>query len=134
MANFNLLLSGRGLILCAAILTWVTLLLAESSGPPAQIMGLFVNFDKIAHFSAYSVLGLLVCALYFQISPRLALPLLSAPLFISILVGGSEELYQMTVPGRQASLYDLLADSCGAAFSIILANRIAKLSRQHENL
>lgn len=91
----------------------------------AEVPGL----DKIAHFLAFGVLGLLVCALSFRLNPRPAIPLFSMPLAVVALSGVIEESYQLFIPGRTASLPDLLADICGAMFAIVLANRIARLSR-----
>jgi VanZ family protein len=96
-------------------------------------MRIIAHFDKLAHFSAYCILGLLTCALNFQISPKLSIPLLSTPLLFSSAVGSGEEIYQMFIPGRQASILDLIADIAGAACAIILANRIAKIRRKKYN-
>lgn len=113
---------------------WETMLFMESSKPPAEIMGEIPGLDKIAHFLAFGVLGLLVCALSFQLDPRPKIPLLSIPLLFVCLSGVIEESYQHFVPGRTASLADLLADVCGAIFSIALANRLALLSRNYPRL
>ena len=91
------------------------------------------GLDKVAHFLAFFGLGLLVCALSFKLTPRPVIPLFSMPLLIVILSGIIEESYQMLVPGRAASLLDLLADICGALFAIILANRAALLIRANNH-
>lgn len=52
------------------------------------------------------------------------MPLFSMPLAIVIVSGIIEESYQMFIPGRTASLLDLLADICGAVFAILIANRV----------
>ncbi len=110
---------------------WIAMLFIESSQPPAEIMGKVPGLDKIAHFVAYSILGLLVCALSFRLRYKPNIPLLSMPLLFVSLVGIAEESYQHFVPGRTASLPDILSDICGAIFSIVLANRLALLSRTH---
>jgi hypothetical protein len=104
-------------------------LLVESSGPPLAIIGKVQNMDKLAHFLAFSGLGLLVCALYLKLGSVQAISLLSMPLLIVSLFGIIEESYQMLIPGRQPDIFDLLADICGALFAIILANLIARLIR-----
>lgn len=108
---------------------WLAVLFIESSQPPAAFMAEVPGLDKIAHFLAFGVLGLLVCALSFRLNPRPAIPLFSMPLAVVALSGVIEESYQLFIPGRTASLPDLLADICGAMFAIVLANRIARLSR-----
>ena len=113
---------------------WITTLLIESSQPPLPLLGEVYGLDKVAHFLAFSVLGLLVCALSFKLTPRPAIPLFSMPLLIVTLSGIIEESYQMLVPARAASLLDLLADICGALFAIILANRVAHLIRANKQI
>ncbi len=111
------------------IVGWVAALLMESSQPPLPILGAVHGLDKVAHFLAFSGLGLLLCVLSFKLNPRPVIPLFSMPLLIVTLSGIIEESYQRLIPGRAASLQDLLADICGAVFAIILANRIAHLTR-----
>ena len=113
---------------------WITTLLIESSQPPLPLLGEVYGLDKVAHFLAFSALGLLVCALSFKLTPRPAIPLFSMPLLIVTLSGIIEESYQMLVPARAASLLDLLADICGALFAIILANRVAHLIRANKQI
>ena len=121
------------ILLSLLIVGWITALLIESSQPPLPILGEVQGLDKVAHFLAFSGLGLLVCALSFKLTPRPVIPLFSMPLLIVILFGIIEESYQMLVPGRAASLLDLLADICGALFAIILANRAALLIRANNH-
>jgi VanZ family protein len=115
------------LLLSLLIASLIAALLIESSGPPLPLLGEVQGLDKLAHFLAFSGLGLLVCALSFKLSPRPAIPLFSIPLLTVTLFGIIDESYQMLIPGRASELLDLLADVCGALFSIILANRIARL-------
>jgi len=122
------------ILLSLIIVGWIATLLIESSQPPLQILGEVQGLDKVAHFLAFSGLGLLICALSFKLSPRPAIPLFSIPLLIVTLFGIIEESFQMLVPGRIASLMDLLADICGALFAIILANRVAHLIRANNRI
>ena len=109
------------------IIGWIVVLFVESSQPPLSLLGEVQGLDKVAHFLAFSVLSLLVCCLSFNLNPRQQIPLFSMPLIIAILSGITEESYQMLVPGRAASLLDLLADICGAVSAIFLANRVVML-------
>ncbi len=121
-------------LLILMISGWITMLFIESSQPPAEIMGKVPGLDKIAHLLAYGILGLMVCALSFRLKYKPKIPLLSIPLLFVSLVGAIEESYQHFVPGRTASLADLLADICGAIFSVVLANRLALLIRTYPRL
>jgi hypothetical protein len=113
----------RAIILLSLTATiWIGMLLLESTRPAADVLGLFPQIDKIAHFGAFSILGLLVCRLSLAIWPRPGIALFSLPLLVVTLCGIIEEGIQMFVPGRMASIPDLLADVCGALFAILLTN------------
>jgi VanZ family protein len=106
-----------------------TALLIESSQPPLPLLGELEGLDKLAHFLAFNVLGLLVFALSFKLNPKLSIPFFSMPFLIVTLSGVIEESYQMFVPGRAASILDFLADVLGAMCAILIANRLALLIR-----
>jgi VanZ family protein len=116
-------------ILSLLIIGLVMAMFIESSQPPLQLLEEVKGLDKAAHFLAFNVLGLLVCGLYFSLNPKPTIRLFSMPLLIVSLSGLIEESYQMFIPGRSASLLDLLADICGAACAIMVANRVAILIR-----
>ena len=118
--------------ICLLIIGWIVATLIESSGPPLPLLGEVQGLDKVAHFLAFSGLGLLACALAFKLSPTPAIPLLSIPLLMVTLFGIIDEAFQMLIPGRQADLLDLLADICGALFAVFLANVIARLIRTNK--
>lgn len=118
--------------ICLLIIGWIVATLIESSGPPLPLLGEVQGLDKVAHFLAFSGLGLLACALAFKLSPTPAIPLLSIPLLMVTLFGIIDEAFQMLIPGRQADLLDLLADICGALFAVFLANLIARLMRTNK--
>ncbi|MEI6334455.1 MAG: VanZ family protein [Methylococcaceae bacterium] len=118
--------------ICLLIIGWIIATLIESSGPPLPLLGEAPHLDKVAHFIAFSGLGLLACALAFKLNPTPTIPLLSAPLLMVTLFGIIDEAFQMLVPGRQADLLDLLADICGALFAVFSANLIARLLRANK--
>ncbi|MDD2801314.1 MAG: VanZ family protein [Methylobacter sp.] len=126
MAKLN---NHKTAILALLIIGWISALFIESSQPPLLILGEIKGLDKVAHFLAFTVLGLLICALSFKLHPRPTIQLFSMPLLIVIVIGILEESYQMLTPGRASELMDLLADACGALFAILLANGIARIMR-----
>lgn len=77
--------------------------------------------DKLAHVLAYGLLAALwVRAQYFLTTwpiVRLTLTAMGA----SLGYGAIDELHQSYVPGRDASLLDLLADAAGAVLGALLA-------------
>lgn len=101
---------------------WIGILFLEATRQPAEIMGLFPQIDKVAHFGAFSILGLLMCGLSSRLRPQNNIPLFSLPLLGVTLCGVTEEIIQMFIPGRMASVPDLIADMGGALFAIWLTN------------
>ncbi len=117
--------NARGIFLWSfMIIGWISILFIESTRPPAEFIGLIPHIDKAAHFGAFCVLGLLVCGLSLKLRPTPRIPIFSIPLAVVTLCGVLEESLQMFVPGRVASILDLLADMSGAIFAILLINRI----------
>ncbi len=102
-------------------------------GAPASWMAI-PNADKLAHLFEYAGLGALgLRALFLRghgLELRRALPVMIA---LGGLCGLIDELYQATVPTRDASVGDLLADLCGvtigATCARILLGRCGVLSR-----
>ncbi len=85
--------------------------------------GLFIPpWDKLAHFTIFAILAASIQARW----PRL-LPLWVIAL--AVLVGITDELHQLLVPGRQADWSDGLADLLGS-ISGLLAWRGAQKLRQ----
>lgn len=77
---------------------------------------LFFGVDKVAHAFAYGVLAATVL-LALPSRWRTTMPLHAALLAwaVCLLFGLSDEFHQSFVPGREASLGDLVADAFGAA-------------------
>lgn len=80
------------------------------------------GIDKLVHLVEYGVLGWLAWRAW---RPRVARRL-SAGLLVVALglgVGGADELYQHTVPGRTASAADVAADLAGVGLAVLVASR-----------
>jgi VanZ family protein len=96
---------------------WAALLFLLSSRPslPAPDVA---NLDKAAHFAAYAVMGLLLA---------FAADRSRWPLWIAVALGAaygaSDEIHQMFVPGRSASVLDWLADAAGTLAAVVLYAR-----------
>lgn len=85
-----------------------------SSGPmPAAFVIPISQIDKVYHFLAYAVLGALGCQVAHHVTRhlywRIWLGGMAASLF-----GISDEWHQFFVPGRSATVSDIVADMCGA--------------------
>lgn len=86
---------------------------------------------KTAHFAVYAVLGMLTLTAVRQSRPlNTARPLrvswppgrieLLLAWLISIVYAVTDELHQITVPGRSGEFRDVVLDSCGALSGILL--------------
>lgn len=84
------------------------------SSQPATGAGLPHPWDKVAHFLAYLLLGLLL---------RLGLGPFLPAFFLAALYGVVDEWHQSFVPGREAFGLDLLADALGAWVGARLGGR-----------
>ena len=90
-------------------------LLSQQTGDRLSLPAL-PGLDKLAHMAAY---GLLAATVLFamgdrQTSTRPHLVIVLTVLFC-LLYGISDEFHQSFIPGRTASVYDLIADGGGAA-------------------
>lgn len=103
-----------GLVVYTALVFWVSLIT-----PSAKVASLIGPYDKIIHFAMYVLLYFLAASA-FRRSPLRRIGYLAAwALVYSALIGAATELLQGTVPARSASFTDWVADTAGAAASMI---------------
>lgn len=74
---------------------------------------------KLAHFSEYACMGLLVYILWSQWMRRGRRLYLLTVVWV-FLSAASDEFHQYFVPGRYASFADVLLDTCGGVFGMLL--------------
>jgi VanZ family protein len=96
------------------VLAYVGLIFTLSAQPGLQPPFHFQYADKVAHISEYGVLGFLL-ARALRTVPRFRSLLLACGFAVAIGagIGSADELFQSTVPGRDSSVYDLIADTIG---------------------
>ncbi len=99
---------------------WIVLIFVESSQPPLKIFGEINGLDKVAHFAAYSILGIMILAVLTQISTYKKIPVLLLTVILVLLAGVFDEFHQSFVPQRQVDGWDLLADFCGGLIATLL--------------
>lgn len=83
---------------------------------------------KSAHFFAYFVLGVLLLRAFVISGVRGWKGAISAFL-LSGVYAVSDEVHQLFVPGRGAQVSDVLIDSAGAFFGIVLWKSLGKLKK-----
>ena len=109
---------------------WMVLIFWLSASPDLRGASGFIDlrppFDKVVHAASF---GLLALFFYFA-TGRAFLSVLLASLY-----GVSDEIHQSFVPGRDADLFDWVADTLGATLAVSLALFSLRLrSRQVKKL
>lgn len=82
-----------------------------------------IPFDKVAHFSVYAALGLMLAgALRRQAGRRLPLvALLVGAVALGAAYGVTDEFHQRFVPGRDPDIHDWFADLTGSTAGALLS-------------
>ena len=97
-----------------------------ADNPPQYLLDIIETIiRKLAHFTEYAVLGLLVC--YCMSSFGANVKDLAYSILICFLYAVSDEIHQYFVPGRACRLYDMLIDTAGATFGYFLYRIILKI-------
>ena len=93
----------------------------------SRVPGTQYFWDKLLHTAGYAGIGILALRAFHGgfLQVRLA-PTLFAGIAV-ILWGASDEFHQSFVPGRDASAWDLLADSVGFLLGVLLVLAIVRL-------
>ncbi|HEV2066983.1 MAG TPA: VanZ family protein, partial [Thermomicrobiales bacterium] len=109
-----------------AALLWMGAIFALSARSTVPVPpGLTTELTSIAgHFCAYAALSAL---LWWAIEPR-AMPArqrMVLALAVAVLYGLTDEWHQSFVPGRDASLLDIVVDGIGALCGLALVQRVA---------
>ncbi len=104
-------------------------MLSSQSRVP-QAPGLSGQFTAVAgHFVAYAALAVLIAwgigASFDRVSRRTVLAY-----FLTVLYGISDEIHQSFVPGRYATVEDVLIDAAGAAIGLAAMHVLARRSQE----
>lgn len=110
------------------------ILWANPSASPEQFEIVHLLFRKICHFSEYAVLGVLILRALrssgwrvTQLDPAVSLRLVA--LCLASAYAASDEFHQTFIPGRSPSVFDVLIDTAGAAFGLIVTRLNRLVSR-----
>jgi VanZ family protein len=103
------------LIFWMPLFAYCILIFALSAQPKAISAPGIPSGDQMLHVVQYSILGLLMARAFFSLNTKRSQAiLLMISLVLSLLFAFSDELHQFFVPGRTASLTDVMADGVGA--------------------
>ncbi|MBL7685629.1 MAG: VanZ family protein [Deltaproteobacteria bacterium] len=107
-------------------LLYASLIFYFSSRP-----ALSVSHDKMAHIFEYSLFGFIICPVlryFFKIQHVGKLILFAV--FVVTLYGVTDEFHQSFVPGRESSIYDVIADFVGSFLGALIYVLSHRLQRQ----
>ena len=118
----GLMPGGKIKIFVPAVL-WAIIMLTVSSVPYLSTPSIGFDFeDKFAHSGEYAVFGILLAFGFSRLNWGWKKVLLIS-VAVAAVFGILDELHQVLIPGRQADVFDILADMAGAigAIGIYLA-------------
>jgi VanZ family protein len=109
------------------VLLYCTVIFVQSSFPSPEHTPSILHFDKILHFFAYALLGMLFLRALRNgtIGDREGLVFVLAVLLTGI-YGATDELHQYFVPTRSADWRDLIADFLGGCFGVYLYQKLLR--------
>lgn len=84
---------------------------------------------KLAHFSIYTVIGILIMALFstYKINE---MNRISYSLILGVFYAISDEIHQCFTPGRGPAVTDVIIDSIGVLFGLLLVMLFEKIYRK----
>ncbi len=101
------------------LILWALIIFSISSLPHEEKeKGLKYGMDKVIHFSIYSYLGYLSSKVFGVYGA------VGAAMFAV-----ADEMHQMVIPGREASIIDLLANLSGVGFGYLIFKRRYAISK-----
>jgi len=100
----------RGGCVAAAFFMAVTLFLEAEAVASVPLFP--APFDKLVHFGYYGVMAALL-------AHGVGLPWVIVPLILVPVIGAADEWHQSFIPGREASVWDWLADELGTVVAVL---------------
>ena len=96
------------------VIVYVAIIFILSAQPNLSPPFHYQNSDKLMHLLEYGGLGLLLVRALWATRPhRSALFVVTVTIAIGMAVAGADETFQSFIPGRDSSVFDWFADSCG---------------------
>ncbi len=81
----------------------------------------YSNYDKLLHFFLYTGFGIvLYLTMHFSRNAKLQKYAVLLVLIIGVSYAITDEIHQTYVPGRSGTIADLMADTAGLVFSLII--------------
>ena len=107
------------------VIVYCVAIYIQSDFPSIEHIPSFEFSDKVLHFFAYAVLGVLFYRAYGTLrvksDPRM---LILISMVSASLYGVSDEVHQYLVPFRDASIWDVVANTLGAICGVYLFHKL----------
>jgi VanZ family protein len=122
----------RFLLYWLPLILYCLLIYIQSAHPSPKQIPSFPFVDKVLHFAAYGIMGILFYRAYqtLRIKDNIHMLMLLSVVSAS-LYGISDEIHQSFVPFREAAVADVIADIIGA-FSGVCLYQLLVVSRERE--
>ena len=91
-----------------------------------DITTLTIIVRKLAHFTEYFILGLLLINLFKNNNKRYLYTII-----IGVIYAISDEIHQLFVPGRSCDIKDVMIDTLGLLFSLIIIITYKNLTKRN---
>jgi len=122
----------RFLLYWLPLILYCLLIYIQSAYPSPEQIPSFPFVDKVLHFAAYGIMGILFYRAYqtLRIKDNIQMLMLLSVVSAS-LYGISDEIHQSFVPFREAAVADAIADIIGAfsgvcLYQLLVVSRIEK--------
>ena len=116
-----------------ATLCYCLVIFGLSAIPKTVSIPSLYGVDKVLHVIEYGVLGFLIALSLTGVRPEISNRFLAILILVlATLYGISDEIHQSFVPGRSASVWDVLADSLGGLLGAFFYIRIVRTARIEE--
>jgi VanZ family protein len=113
----------------APAVVWTAITFVVSHQPVVVIP--FGAPDYLAHAINYAVLGvLLIWARAGGDWQAMTTPLIASAVVLAVLLGIGDEFHQSFIPGREATVQDVMADAVGACAAACVVAVVVTLRRQ----
>lgn len=103
------------------VIVYVLTIFALSAQPNLRSPLHYQNSDKLMHLLEYGGLGLLLVRAFWATRPyRSARTVVLVTIGVGMVVAGLDEKFQSFIAGRDSSVFDWLADSCGLCLAQLI--------------
>lgn len=100
-------------------LVWMGIIFLMSARPSVPVPPVFAGQDKFMHAVTYAVLGLLWARAWLPRGKPLLWRHVAGVTLLCAVYGATDEIHQLYVPGRDASVLDWMADFVGGLLGAV---------------